>query len=323
MSAAAEKPKRLAFAICDYLQESIANGTIKSDDAEGIEVAIQCIGEAFGVDSADPVQRKQYSIKPANLPKIFDIFLATQQKAAAASPKPATEKSAETASASASVSAETKAKAEDLKTSGNKEMAAKKYTEAIDLYTQAIALNPENPVYYSNRAAAYTQVSKFDDAVADAKKAVEIDSNYSKAYSRMGQAYFCLTKFQEAIEACDEGLRLDPGNASLKQTKAAAEAKLEDAASPAAAQSNAPASRAPGGGGMPDIASLMNNPNLMSMAANMMNNPAISSMLQNPAFTQMAQSMMSDPNALSQLMSNPEMAAMAQNMMGGGGDPKP
>ncbi|KAJ3150059.1 hypothetical protein HDU86_006783 [Geranomyces michiganensis] len=319
MSAAAEKPKRLAFAICDYLQESIANGTIKSDDAEGIEVAIQCIGEAFGVDSADPVQRKQYSIKPANLPKIFDIFLATQQKAAAA--KPANEKPAEKASASASVSAETKAKAEDLKTSGNKEMAAKKYTEAIDLYTQAIALNPENPVYYSNRAAAYTQVSKFDDAVADAKKAVEIDSNYSKAYSRMGQAYFCLSKFQEAIDACDEGLRLDPANASLKQTKAAAEAKLEGAPS---SESSAAAPRAAGGaGGMPDIASLMNNPNLMSMAANMMNNPAISSMLQNPAFTQMAQSMMSDPNALSQLMSNPEMAAMAQNMMQSGGMPKP
>ncbi|TPX57793.1 hypothetical protein PhCBS80983_g03579 [Powellomyces hirtus] len=318
--AAADKPKRLAFAICDYLQESIANGTIKQDDAEGIEVAIQCIGEAFGVDTSDAAQQTQYSIKPANLPKIFDIFLATQQKAAAAKTVP--EKAASATSTSPAVSAETKAKAEELKTTGNKEMAAKRYAQAIELYTQAIGLNPENPVYYSNRAAAYTQIGQYDNAVTDAKKAVEIDSSYSKGYSRMGQAYFCLSKYQEAIDACDEGLRLEPGNASLKQTKTAAEQKMEDNRAPSR---DAPTATPRSGGGMPDFASMMSNPNFMQMASSMMSNPAISSMMQNPAFTQMAQSMMSNPDAMSNLMNNPEMARMAENMLGGDGaaPPKP
>lgn len=40
---AEDKRKRLAFAICDYLQESISNGTIKEDDAEGIEGTLRNI----------------------------------------------------------------------------------------------------------------------------------------------------------------------------------------------------------------------------------------------------------------------------------------
>ncbi|KND03016.1 uncharacterized protein SPPG_02087 [Spizellomyces punctatus DAOM BR117] len=300
------KQKRLAFAICDYLQESIKNGTIKQDDAEGVEVAIQCIGEAFEIDLSDKDQQTQFSIKPANLPKIFDVFLATQkasQQKAAPSPVPAAK------------AVDVKAKAEELKVAGNKEMAAKKYADAIDLYSQAIELDGENAVFYSNRAAAYSQVSKFEEAVADAKRAVEVDPGYSKAYSRMGQAYFCLGKYREAKEACEEGLKLDPANTSMQQTLNAAEQKL-NADTPVRSTGAAPR---PGAGF--DFASMMSNPNFMQMASQMMSNPAISQMMSNPAFTQMAQQVMSNPEALQNIMSDPNMARMANDMMDGGNLP--
>jgi len=43
-------------------------------------VAIQCIGEAFGVDINDAAQAQTYSTKPATLVSIFDVFVNAQKK---------------------------------------------------------------------------------------------------------------------------------------------------------------------------------------------------------------------------------------------------
>jgi len=60
--------------------------------------------------------------------------------------------------------------------------AAHKYSQAIDLYTQAIELNSENAVYLANRALAHTKLEEYGSAIQDASKAVEIDPKYSKAW---------------------------------------------------------------------------------------------------------------------------------------------
>ncbi|KAG8905098.1 hypothetical protein FRB99_000699 [Tulasnella sp. 403] len=76
----ADKKQRLVLSILDFLSQSLTDGTIKSDDKEGLEVAIQCIGEAFGVDPEDEQQRERLSIRPATLPSIFDVYLRTKEK---------------------------------------------------------------------------------------------------------------------------------------------------------------------------------------------------------------------------------------------------
>ncbi|KAJ3042548.1 hypothetical protein HDV00_007082 [Rhizophlyctis rosea] len=310
-----DKKKKLAFAICEYLQQSIQNGAIKADDAEGIEVAVQCIGEAFGVDPTDDEHQKQYSIKPANLLSIFDVYLATQKKVKSEGKADGLGKSDELDQKQI---AERKAKAEELKGQGNKAIGAKNYPEAVKLYTQAIELDSENPLYYGNRAAAYSQTGEHQKAVDDALKSVELDSNYGKGYSRLGHAYFCLAKYEEAIEAFEKGLRLDPNNAVLKQSLKRAQDKWKEVGGSAesdrsVAGNDAGADGGAGAGGF-DFASMMNNPNFMNMASQMMNNPAISSMLQNPAIAQMAQNMMRDPSALQNMMNNPALARAMQGM---------
>ncbi|TPX33321.1 hypothetical protein SmJEL517_g03773 [Synchytrium microbalum] len=342
-----EKRKKLVFAICEFLQKSIKDKSVKEDDIEGLEVAIQCIGEAFGIDTSDPSQATLYSVKPATLPVIFDVFLATQaKKNANKSPLPPTATLPQTSTSPTSSPKpvdmevpsptpamnprEQKLKAEELKGAGNKSMTEKNYAEAISSYTAAIGLDSSNAVYYANRAAAYSQNNEHEKAVEDSKRAIQIDPEYSKAYSRMGHAYFSLGKYQEAVTAYESGIKLDPGNATMKQSLAASQSKASEMS--AAAPSSR--SSAPGGaGGMPglaglaglggpgglDIASLMSNPEIMRMASSMMSNPAIANMMSQPGFASMAQNMMSNPSALQDMMSNPDMARLAESMGGLGG----
>lgn len=48
--------------------------------------------------------------------------------------------------------------AETHKAAGNELFKAGSYEDAVKAYSRAIELNPDNPVYYSNRAMAYLQV---------------------------------------------------------------------------------------------------------------------------------------------------------------------
>lgn len=58
---------------------------------------------------------------------------------------------------------------------------AHKYSQAIDLYTEAIELNSENAVYWANRAFAHSKLEEYGSAIQDASKAIEVDPKYSKA----------------------------------------------------------------------------------------------------------------------------------------------
>ena len=45
--------------------------------------------------------------------------------------------------------------ASDYKAQGNKHLQAKEFDQAIESYSKAIELNPNDHVFYSNRSAAY------------------------------------------------------------------------------------------------------------------------------------------------------------------------
>lgn len=90
--------------------------------------------------------------------------------------------------------------AEALKSQGNRAVQYKLYSDAIELYSCAISLCENNAVYYCNRAAAYTQIHKYTEAIRDCLKSAEIDPGYSKAYSRLGLAYYAQGNYRDAID---------------------------------------------------------------------------------------------------------------------------
>lgn len=107
------------------------------------------------------------------------------------------------------------AEAERLKGLGNAAVASKDYTAAIDHYTEALALTPDNKIYLSNRAAAYSQSAQHNLAAADALKAVEIDPGYAKAWSRLGHARFALGDAKGSMEAYEKGLSCQGGQTDV------------------------------------------------------------------------------------------------------------
>ena len=63
--------------------------------------------------------------------------------------------------------------------------AEKHFAAAVAAYSRAIDINPNNAVYYANRAAAHVRLENFGLALADATKAIEINPQYVKACSSL------------------------------------------------------------------------------------------------------------------------------------------
>ncbi|CAA0826406.1 Protein SGT1 homolog B [Striga hermonthica] len=83
---------------------------------------------------------------------------------------------------------------------------------AVDLYSQAIALSPNNAELFADRAQANIKLQNFTEAVADANKAIGLDHNISKAYLRKGMACIKLEEYQTAKAALEIGASLAPGD---------------------------------------------------------------------------------------------------------------
>jgi len=68
----------------------------------------------------------------------------------------------------------------DLKDKGNAALGAGNYEQAIEHYTEAIKLDPNNHVLFSNRSAAYAKQGKYLNALEDAEKTVSIKPDWPK-----------------------------------------------------------------------------------------------------------------------------------------------
>lgn len=324
--------KRVAGLIIDFLKSSVANKTIAEDYAESMDIAIDCIADAFDVDK--DVQLKGKTLKQFLEDTSLDANLANTV-----------------------IDEDTKAKADEFKLKGNRAMASRNFAEAIDNYTQAIKLDANNVVYLSNRAAAHSSNSDHELAVKDAETAIKLDSNFAKAYSRLGLAKYALGDAKAAMEAYKKGLDVEGDNksdamrkgyetakkrveeelensipkTSLETTKDASTENIGSSANAGLTEGGMPdfSSMFGGEGGMPSLANMMNNPQVMQAAQQMMQNPeALQGLMNNPMLKNMAQNLgLGGENGqmpdLSQLMNNPMLKNMANQFMGNNNNNQP
>jgi small glutamine-rich tetratricopeptide repeat-containing protein alpha len=308
--------QRLALSIIDFLNTSLTDGTLTADDRESIEVAQSCISESFKVDPTDATPKDNQSLL-----QIYGVYEKLKGKTPAGpGTNSAGEKTAQPSTPKEPTEAQKK-EAESLKSQGNAFMAKKEYSTAIDLYSKALAIIPGNPIFLSNRAAAYSASKDHESARADAEAAVAADPKYTKAWSRLGLARFALGDAQGSMEAYQKGIEYEGngGSDAMKKgyetaKKRVAELEAGDVDDDEMAERGAPG----GAGGMPDLSSLagMFGGGGAGGAGGM---PDLSSIMSNPMFASMAQNLMSNPDMMNNLMSNPRLREMANQFGGGAG----
>lgn len=103
------------------------------------------------------------------------------------------------------------------KNEGNVKYKARQYAEAVGLYSEAIDLDPENHVFYSNRSMAYAAMGKWEEAARDGNKCISLSPTFLKGYHRSSNALKHLKKYKEAIKVIEKGLIHFPDNADFRK----------------------------------------------------------------------------------------------------------
>jgi len=148
---------------------------------------------------------------------------------------------------------------------------------------QAIAADPSDAVFFSNRSAARLSAGKAEGALEDGEAAVRLKPTWGKAHSRVGAALHALGDYAAAAGAYEAGLAVEPGSAALAEGLAEARAAAGRAGR-----------RGGGGGGGPPGG----NPFGPDMMARLARNPRFLPYLADDAFRAKLEKLSGDPNGM-------------------------
>jgi tetratricopeptide (TPR) repeat protein len=100
------------------------------------------------------------------------------------------------------------------------------HTKEIEVYIQAICINPDDAIGHYNLGIAYYKLGFHKDAIEAFKQAIRIDPDYAKTYCNLGVTYGQLSFNKEEIEAYMQAIRIDPDYAMAHYNLGAAYGQL-------------------------------------------------------------------------------------------------
>lgn len=106
----------------------------------------------------------------------------------------------------------------ELRSQGNSFQQKGFYEKAIEFYTQALKLAPNDHFLYGNRSLTYYKMGSLELALQDAIKATELRPDWAKGHYRKGSALQALQRHEEAFQAFYECLTLEDEK-SVNQVK--------------------------------------------------------------------------------------------------------
>ncbi len=96
---------------------------------------------------------------------------------------------------------------------------------AIKDWSKAIELNPAHIEAYNNRGSVYNEKNEFDLAIVDLDKAIELNPNLADPYNNRGNAYAHKKDFDQAIENYTKAIELDTNYANVYYNRGSAYGK--------------------------------------------------------------------------------------------------
>ena len=91
--------------------------------------------------------------------------------------------------------------------------AKKDYSQAIDIMSSAIEMQPQDAFYYMRRGKYEQRVDKLEEAEADYRKAIALDAKNESAHMGLGTILNSKEQYDDAIGAFTEAIKLNPDNA--------------------------------------------------------------------------------------------------------------
>lgn len=84
---------------------------------------------------------------------------------------------------------------------------------AIENFNAAIQADPEQAIYYYNRASMYMAEGDFEKALADFNMAISLDAGLQKAYNDRGIVYTYLGEYEKALADYNKAIQIEPNSA--------------------------------------------------------------------------------------------------------------
>jgi len=93
---------------------------------------------------------------------------------------------------------------------GNTLSEANRIPEAMDLFKQALRINPDNDAAYYNLGTALALTGRMSEAIAQYEQALRIRPNFAKAHNNLGNALLLTGRTSEAIDQYEQALLIRP-----------------------------------------------------------------------------------------------------------------
>ncbi|KAL1540967.1 RING-type E3 ubiquitin transferase [Salvia divinorum] len=101
--------------------------------------------------------------------------------------------------------------AEQLRQDGNTYFKKDRLGAAIDAYTEAIALCPNVPVYWTNRALCHRKRNEWARVEEDCRRAIQLDHHSVKAHYMLGLALLQKKEYAKGVKELEKALDLGRG----------------------------------------------------------------------------------------------------------------
>ncbi|CAH8556637.1 unnamed protein product [Schistosoma mattheei] len=239
------------------------------------------------------------------------------------------------------VTDELREKAEEKKCEAMAKMSDGDFTGAVDLFTEAIKLNPQSSLFHARRASCFVRMKKPSHAIADCDKAISLNPDSAQPYKWRGFANKMIGNWEAAYRDLQTSLRLDysdDANEAIKEIEPKhkrifehnmkyerkRQEKLEREKRERIRKAREERERAQRDTEKPDfdIPGSGNIPGMDNMFSQLFNDPELMSAIQDPEVMKAFSEVCSNPAAMDKYKNNPKVMKVIEKMknrFGGGG----